>query len=107
MRKRKSRYSKYHDLIAERVSQGIPVSKIADELTDISGDLFFDQGVYAYIARHKLRYVPLGFEGRNKCIECEFCKKYINTNNTEGRICTKSWKTIQPNVRYCPKWCEK
>jgi len=109
MRKRKSRYSVYHDLIAEWCAQGIPVSQMADELTEMTGDLFFEQGIYAYISRHNLRYRPWKdvYEARNQCNKCEFCKSYINTNNTKGRICTKSWKTIQPNVVCSPKWCEK
>lgn len=108
MRKRTSRYSKYHDLIYQWCMQGIPVTEMADMLTEQTGEIFFEQGIYAYISRHNLRrpWVDV-YEKRNHCDKCEFCKNYINTNNTEGRICTKSWRTIQPNVVCSPKWCEK
>lgn len=108
-RKRSSRYDAFHDLIAKWCSQGVPVSKMTEELSEKTGEVFYDQGIYAYIKRHNLRrgYWKDVYEARNQCDDCEFCKKYINTNNTEGRICTKSWKTIQPNVVCSPRWCEK
>lgn len=102
-------YDPYKDQIAMWCAKGIPVKDMADMLSEQTGGLFFEQGIYAYINRHNLRYRPWKdvYEARNQCDNCEFCHNYINTNNTKGRICSKYWRTIQPNVRHCPIWCEK
>ena len=108
-RNRASRLDPYRDLITEWSLSGIPVKKMADMLFEQTGDLFFEQGIYAYIYRHNLRFRPWVdvFAARNQCDQCEYCHKYMNTNNSEGRICSLSWRTIQKQVVHCPVWCEK
>ena len=109
MRKRRSRYDPYRDLISDWCGKGMTVSTMADILTEETGEEFFEQGIYAYIYRHNLRFRPWKdvYDARNQCDSCEYCHKYTNTINTEGRICCLSWKTIQKNVFHSPVWCEK
>jgi len=102
MRKRRS---EYRELLKEWCSQGIAVKDMTNMLIDMTGGDFYDQGVYAYIYRHGLRYKS-PVKNRRICDLCEHCHEYINTNNTTGRICDKSWRTIQPNVSHSPMWCE-
>lgn len=109
MRRRKSMFDPFKDQIAEWCSQGVAVKEMADRLEEQTGDLFFEQGLYAYISRNSLRNRPWKdvYDARNQCKGCEYCHIYTNTNNTKGRICSKSWRTIQPNVTHSPTWCEK
>lgn len=102
-------YDPFKDQITAWCAQGVAVKEMADRLGEQTGELFFEQGLYAYISRNSLRNRPWTdvYESRNQCNECEFCHKYLNTNNKEGRICSKSWRTIQPNVKHSPTWCEK
>lgn len=102
-RTRKSMFEPYREQIIKWCAQGETARYMTEQLEEMTGQAFYEQAVYAYIYTHKLRYAPY-FLNRN-CNECEYCHKYINTNNTEGRICTKHWKTIQPNVKNSPKWC--
>jgi len=102
-RKRRSKFDPYRDLITAWCAQGMTITEMTDELIDTTGEDFYEQALYAYIYRHKLKYVPYYLNRR--CDDCEHCHKYINTNFTEGRICDKYWRTIQPNVKNSPKWC--
>lgn len=107
-RVRKSMFDPYREQITEWCAQGMSVKEMADRLEDMTGELFFETGIYAYIYRHNLRFRPWQdvYDARNQCSKCEFCHTYTNTNNGKGRICSKSWRTIQPNVRHSPTWCE-
>lgn len=105
MRKRYSKYDPYKELIADWCAQGVTIREMTEMLIDQTGEDFYDQGLYAYIYRHGLKFTSM-VDARRICDQCEYCHKYINTNNTEGRICTKTWKSIQPNVRHSPMWCE-
>ena len=109
MRKRKSKFDPYADLLTEWCLMGMPVRDMADKLLEMTGEVFDDQAIHAYIARHSLRSRPWldVYEARNQCDQCEYCHIYTNTNNAKGRICSKSWRTIQRFVKHCPTWCEK
>ena len=108
-RKRASRLDPYRDQITKWCLQGIPVKKMADMLCEQTGDLYFEQMIYAYIYKHGLRFRPWidVYAARNQCDECEHCHKYTNTNGKEGRICSLYWRTIQKQVVHSPVWCEK
>lgn len=83
---------------------GVTVKEMAERL----GEGYTIQGIYQFIKTKGLRSSKrVTYEARNKCNNCEYCREYINTNNTKGRICTKSWRSIQPLVIYRPEWCEK
>ncbi len=86
-------------------NQGMPVNA----MVEILGEGYTVSGLYSYIHTHKLRSAPWKdvFDARNQCDKCEHCHVYINTNNKKGRICSKSWRVIQPCVRHSPVWCEK
>lgn len=104
-RSRGSKYDPFREQIIGWCEAGVPVKTMAS----ILGTDYTWQGVDQYIRSRGLR--PIGKQAvigaRNCCDRCEFCKNYINTNNGKGRICTKSWRTIQKGVVYCPTWCEK
>lgn len=90
--------------IAAWCSAGVPVSEMVNRI----GEGYTAQGLYQFIKTKGLRCSKEAvYSKRNKCDNCEYCKEYINTNNTTGRLCTKSWKSIQPLVKYRPEWCEK
>ena len=97
----------YDPFIAEITiwcNSGVPVKEMVERL----GEGYTMQGIYQYIKTKGLRSSKrITYEARNKCNDCEYCREYINTNNTKGRICTKSWRSIQPLVKYRPEWCEK
>jgi len=105
MRHRKSKYDEHIDKISEWYAQGVPIAEMVRQL----GDGFYEQGVYAFIYARgiKTRTKQMVYASRPQCDTCEFCHEYTNTNNTIGRICAKSWRTIQPNVIHSPVWCEK
>ena len=105
MRKRYSKYDPYKELIADWCACGVTVQEMTDMLIDQTGEDFYEQGLYAYIYRHGIKFTSQA-KARRVCDQCEHCHKYTNTNNTEGRICDKSWRTIQPNVVRSPLWCE-
>ena len=105
MRKRKSKHDPYREMIKEWCAQGVSVKKMVDNLIDLTGEDFYEQGVYAYIRSQGLRYKAPA-RHRRVCDFCEHCHEYINTNYNMGRICDKSWRTIQPNVSQSPMWCE-
>ena len=109
MKKRRSRLDPYKDQITDWSQRGVTATKMADMLLEETGELFSEQMIYTYIYKHGLRYRPWKdvYEARNKCNDCEYCHKYINTNYSQGRICTLSWRTIQSNVINSPVWCEK
>lgn len=109
MRTRRSKFDPYKEQIRTWCLEGKPVREMADKLMEIDEGLSDEQAIHTYIRRHSLRNRPWQdvYDARNKCDECDHCHIYTNTNNTEGRICCLSWKTIQPNVFYSPKWCEK
>lgn len=109
MRYRRSKFDPFREKIAKWCGEGVPVHVMADQLFEIDEELSDEQAIYAYIRRHNLRTRPWTdvYESRNQCDSCEHCHIYTNTNNSEGRICCLSWKTIQNNVIHSPTWCEK
>jgi len=104
-RKRASMYDPFFDEIKAWCDAGVPVKEMVSRI----GAGYSVQGVYQYIRTKGFRYSRDHniYASRCKCDECEYCREYINTNNTKGRICIKSWKSIQPLVRYSPEWCER
>lgn len=102
-RVRRSKYDPYREEIEEWCRAGIPVKTMAGRL----GTDFTWQGLDCYIRSRGLRTKAVVYEARNHCDSCEYCKKYINTNGGNGRICTLSWRTIQKGVICCPTWCER
>lgn len=101
---RVSVYDPFRDEIETWCNAGMPVKEIANRL----GPGYSMQGVYAFIRSRKLRRSKeIVINARHKCSECEYCHDFKTVNNTDGRICAKSWKAIQPLVRYCPGWCER
>jgi len=109
MRKRRSKFDPYEEQITKWCQAGMPVKEMADRLFEETGEIFDEPAIHSYIFRHRLRERPWVdvYEARNQCNECEHCHKYINTNNTEGRICSLYWRVIQNGVRHSPFWCEK
>lgn len=104
-RRRTSIYDPFFDEIKSWCDAGVPVREMVSRI----GEGYTMQGIYQYIKTKGLRYSRDHniYSARNKCDNCEYCKEYINTNNTTGRICTKSWRSIQPLVKYSPEWCER
>ena len=104
-KKRSSIYDPYLDEIKTWCDAGVSVKEMISRI----GPGYTMQGLYQYIKTNGLRYSRNHniYAARNKCDSCEYCREYINTNNTTGRICTKSWRSIQPLVRYSPEWCER
>lgn len=101
-RKRASIYDPFKDDIVKWCNSGMPVKDMIVRI----GPGYSEQGLYAYIARKGLRTKEAVYEARRKCSKCPFCHDYINTNRTKGRICSMTWRTIQPNVVNSPTWCE-
>ena len=104
-RHRTSKYDDFRDQIVEWYGQGMPMSEMVERL----GEGFYEQGIYTFIRTRgiKERSKQMVYDKRPCCKNCEYCHEYINTNNGKGRICSNSWRTIQPNVIYSPTWCEK
>lgn len=97
-------YDPYLNDIVDWCNAGVPIKEMLKRI----GEGYTAQGLYQFIKTKGLRYSKEAvYSMRNRCDDCEYCKEYINTNNTTGRLCTKSWKSIQPLVKYRPEWCEK
>ena len=109
MRKRRSKFDPYREKITEWCLAGVPVRKMCEFLEEETDEFYDEQAIHAYIRSHNLRTRPWKdvYEARNQCDQCEFCHEYTNTNNSKGRICSKSWRTIQRCVIHSPIWCEK
>ena len=102
MKKRVSIFDPHRENIEKWCKAGMPVREMCNKL----GAGYSIQGLYAYIYSRNLRTENMGYASRHNCNKCSFCHEYTNTNNGKGRICSLSWKTIQPMVVYCPVWCE-
>lgn len=103
-RKRKSKFDPYREKLEQWCSMGMTVKEMTDALNLISDEDFYDQGVYAYIYTHKIRYTSV--YNRKVCDKCENCHTYTNMIGNKGRICSRYWRVIQPNVTHSPMWCE-
>ena len=108
MRKGDSMFAPFREKIIEMCSSGMTCAEMVKELPPG----YSYQSLYTYIRQNCLREQAWEkiYDARNKCSECEYCKEIYNLTNKvvkSYKICSKSWRYVHADGKYCPKWCEK
>ena len=97
----KSMFLPYKDKVQELLDLGYR----ATEILEFFGEGYSYAALTAFIRNHEMRENPKRVPP--KCDNCEYMHHFEGRLYQDCRICTRSWKLIENNVMFAPRWCEE